>query len=75
MGIADAGGLGSDDEVTGKHEFQSTRHRDPALAARALAAHPLIDSLGAGRAALVDYCAEVPAIAAAVGWRPEKRVR
>ena len=53
----------------------ATRHRDPALAARALAAHPLIDSLGAGRAALVDYCAEVPAIAAAVGWRPEKRVR
>ena len=54
------------------HGFRSSPQ---SVKARALAAHPLIDSLGAGRAALVDYCAEVPAIAAAVGWRPEKRVR
>lgn len=56
-------------QVKGSDELllAATAERDPELAVRALAAHPLIDSLNAARAALDDYCAEVPAIAAAIG--------
>lgn len=45
----------------------ATAQRDPELAVRALAAHPLVDSLTAARAALTEYCTRVPAIATAVG--------
>ena len=52
----------------------ATSQRDAELAVRALAAHPLIDSLTAARAALAEYCAEVPVIATAIGWTPDPHV-
>lgn len=40
-------------------------HRDPALAWRALAAHPLVDSVNVARRLLDTYRAEIPGVAAA----------
>jgi len=47
--------------------LRATAEREPALALRAFAAHPLVDSLEVARAVLAEYCARVPGVAAAIG--------
>lgn len=48
----------------------ATRDRDPMLALRAFATHPLVDSLDVARRLLDAYCAAHPAVAAALGVAP-----
>lgn len=56
-------------QVTGSEDLvlHATAEKDPVLAVRALASHPLVDSLAVARTVLAEYCAADPAIAAAVG--------
>lgn len=56
-------------QVKGSDELilEATRMRDPMLAVRALASHPLVDSLPTAFILLAEYCERIPSVALAIG--------
>lgn len=48
--------------------LRAAEERDPMLALRAFATHPLVDSLDVARALLRAYCERIPSVGAAIGY-------